>query len=79
VTDSFQISKAKSSIVEMTSSNGTALCSFILRVTVNRTKYDNCFIGTRFLCIENDFLEKIDTDGIIKSFAYFSKSRKCVV
>ena len=30
------------------------------------------------LCIENEFLEKIDTDDIIKSFA-LSKSRKCVI
>ena len=30
------------------------------------------------LCIENDILQKIDTDDIIKSFA-LSKSRKCVI
>ena len=30
------------------------------------------------LCIENELLEKIDTDDIIKSFA-LSKSRKCVI
>ena len=30
------------------------------------------------LCIENDILQKIDTDDIIKSFA-LSKSRKCII
>ena len=30
------------------------------------------------LCIENELLEKIDTDDIIKSFA-LRKSRKCVI
>ena len=30
------------------------------------------------LCIENELLEKIDTDDIIKSFA-LSKCRKCVI
>ena len=30
------------------------------------------------LCIENELLQKIDTDDIIKSFA-LSKSKKCVI
>ena len=30
------------------------------------------------LCIENELLEKIDTDDIIKSFALY-KSKKCVI
>ena len=36
------------------------------------------FNSLALLCIENELLEKIDTDDIIKSFA-LSKSRKCVI
>ena len=36
------------------------------------------FNSLALLCIENDILQKIDTDDIIKSFA-LSKSRKCVI
>ena len=35
-------------------------------------------ISLALLCIENELLEKIDTDDIIKSFA-LSKSKKCVI